>query len=133
MLIRLDTLQPWTGEPVVYKTDVADLHRRDGTIETVTVTPYTFEVRHPLNIEQLWTADELRALGLVKPVPFVLPEGKRFKEGALPRYVKEPDGSVSEHYETEDIPPPPVLSPEEKLSLAGLTKEDLRALLNEEA
>lgn len=50
MLVRLDTLQPWAGERLN-------------------------DVLYPGNIESLWSADDLAAIGLVTPVPFDLPEG----------------------------------------------------------
>jgi len=50
MLIRKDTLRPWEGEVLG-------------------------ELRHPLNIEQVWTVEELAAIGLVKAVHAVLPQG----------------------------------------------------------
>jgi hypothetical protein len=50
MLIRTDTLVPWRGEAL------------NG-------------VKHPKNIEVLWTVEDLAAVGLVKAIPFEIPEG----------------------------------------------------------
>ncbi len=50
MLIRTDTLVPWKGEPL------------NG-------------IKHPKNIEIMWIAEELAAVGLVLAIPFVVPEG----------------------------------------------------------
>jgi len=52
MLIRTDTLVPWTGEPL------------NG-------------IKHPKNIEVMWIVEELAAVGLVKAIPFVVPGGWR--------------------------------------------------------
>lgn len=80
MLVVIETLQPWAGEPL------------NG-------------VRHPRNIEQLWTDQELTAVGLAKPVRFETPEGK-VTTGAV-RYVLN-EGVVCEEYDVENAPPPPV-------------------------
>ncbi len=52
MLIRTDTLVPWKGEAL------------QG-------------LRHPKNIEKLWTVEELAAVGLVKAIAFVIPQDWR--------------------------------------------------------
>jgi hypothetical protein len=75
MLIRIDTLQPWRGEILG-------------------------DLRHPSNIEVLWTAEELAAVGLVKAVRFVVPEGKRAI--GTPSY----DKNGVETYAVEDTPSP---------------------------
>lgn len=75
MLVRLDTLQLWRGEAL-------------GGL------------RHPLNIEDLWSVDQLAAVGLVKRIPFTLPNGQQ-TVGA-PTY----DATGQETYATEPIPPP---------------------------
>ncbi len=77
MLIRSDTLQPWRGEPIA-------------------------GVRHPRNIEQLWTDEELAKVGLYLAVPFGLPEGKR--RIGEPSYAIV-DGAAIETYAVEDVPP----------------------------
>lgn len=80
MLVRLDNLQAWRGEPV------------NG-------------VRHPLNIEQMWNDEELASAGLAKPASFTAPEGK-VRTGDV-RYVLV-EGAVREEYDIEDAPPAPV-------------------------
>ena len=84
MLVRFDTLQPWAGEPLN-------------------------DVQHPGNIEELWSADELAAIGLAVPAPFEVPAGKA-TIGA-PRYKLSANGGIETEYDVEDAPPPPV--PEE--------------------
>lgn len=78
MLVRLETLTPWNGEPL------------SG-------------LRHPANIEALWSADELAAIGLAKPKPFSVPDGK-VAVGPV-TYVLV-NGSVEESREVEDAPNP---------------------------
>lgn len=78
MLVRTDTLKPWHGER---------LHDDGGTL-------------YPLNIEQLWSADELLAIGLVPADPFAVPDGK-VTTGA-PVYALAKDGSVTTTYELAD-------------------------------
>lgn len=79
MLIRTDTLQPWRGEPLA-------------------------GVRHPSNIEVLWTAPALAAIGLVFAKPAAIPEGHR--RSGPSTYLE--DGS--EVIPSEPVPPP---TPEE--------------------
>lgn len=50
MLIRQDTLVPWKGEAL------------NG-------------IKHPKNIEALWSIEDLAAVGLVKAIRFVVPDG----------------------------------------------------------
>jgi hypothetical protein len=134
-LIRIDTLKPWNGEPLLHRTKSAQLHRRDGTVEDVEVKEYSFEVRHPSNIGEVWTDEELLAAGLVRPEPFVLPEGKQIVGDAF--YVMK-KGIVKEVFPVQDIPPPPapepekLLTPIERLQKAGLTVKELKELLKEE-
>lgn len=71
-----------------------------------------------------WSAEEIGAYGLLVAVPFSVPEGKQ--RVGHPSYV-EGQGVVSEVYEVEDLPPSP--TPAEKLAAAGLTVEELKALL----
>ncbi len=52
MLIRIDTLAPWRGEPL------------NG-------------IKHPKHIETLWSVEELATIGLVQVVKAVIPEGHR--------------------------------------------------------
>ncbi len=128
-LVRIDTLERWHGEPLPHTATTAQVHRQDGTVVTVEVEPYTFDVRHPINIGDSWSDAELWAAGLAKPRAFEAPEGKR-TTGA-PRYELG-DGFVATVFDVEDIPPPPPpLTAEQKLAAAGLTREELRELIAE--
>lgn len=84
MLIRFDTLQQWAGEPIA-------------------------GIQHPANIEELWNAAELAAIGLAVPAPFEAPAGK-VAVGA-PRYKRGLTGGILTDYDVEDAPPPSI--PEE--------------------
>jgi hypothetical protein len=75
MLIRVDTLQPWAGEA---------LHG----------------ISYPVSIEQLWTAAELAAIGLVVVKPFIVPDG--FMISGPATYAA--DGTQT--YPVSVIPPP---------------------------
>ena len=81
-LVRGDILQIWNYEPL-------------GGI------------RHPRNIENIWSKEDLSAVGLHRIIPFVLPAGKRKISG--PSYTIVDDMAV-ESYVIEDIPP---LTPDE--------------------
>lgn len=72
-------------------------------------SPNTFEpwngeligdIRHPLNIEQLWTADELAAIGLYQPAVGSIPSGKQIASSVVERV----DGVVTRLDTYEDIP-----------------------------
>jgi hypothetical protein len=76
-------------------------------------------VRHPRNIEQLWTDEELAEVGLYRVMAFAAPEGKR--------RIGEPsyqivDGKAVEFFAVEDIAPSP---PPEKHPIE-LEIEDLK-------
>lgn len=105
----------------------------DGRSEEEACAPYPVPFQLDMGkVERLvqegvWTAEELAAYGLAQAAPFSIPEGKQ-RVGA-PAYI-EAKGVVSEVYEVEDIPPPPPPpTPTEKLASAGLTVEELKALL----
>lgn len=105
----------------------------DGRSEQEDCEPYPVPFQLDMGkVERLvrdgvWSADELAAYGLALALPFTVPEGKQ-RVGA-PAYI-EAKGVVSEVYEVEDIPPPPPPpTPTEKLASAGLTVEELKALL----
>ena len=109
------------------------VHYEDGRSEQETCAPYPVPFQLDMSkVEQLardgiWSAEELAAYGLAQVVPFSTPEGKQ-RIGA-PSYV-EAKGGVAEVFEVEDIPlPPPPPTPIEKLAAAGLTVEELKALL----
>ena len=109
MLVRTDTLQPWTGEPLD-------------------------NVRHPKTIADLWSDEELATIGLARPALFKAPKGKTRR--GKPRYVRK-GGKVHEAYDTEDEPspppPPPMPTVEERvdrmLANYGLTRDELKAAL----
>ncbi|MEI9964361.1 MAG: hypothetical protein WDM92_06315 [Caulobacteraceae bacterium] len=82
MLVRLDTLQPWLGE-------------RLGEDE----------VLYPRNIEELWSAEDLAAIGLAIPTPFAAPDGQVIT--GAPRYETDGANGVREVYDTQDAPAPP--------------------------
>jgi hypothetical protein len=108
MLVRLDTLEPWRGEKLRQTFTTANLHYADGRVEEALVDPYEVEVRHPPNIEDLWPADRLAGIGLVKPVAFAPLQGK-VAVGA-PRYERDGD-QVREIYDVADAPTPPPAEP----------------------
>lgn len=70
-----DGFLPWSGEPLN-------------------------SYRHPLNIEQLWTADELAAVGLYAPERPDVPAGKR----VVSETVQRVGGVVKYVYQLEDVP-----------------------------
>jgi hypothetical protein len=98
-LVRTDTLQPWRGEPL------------------------SGGIKHPANIEQLWSAAELDAIGLAKALPPIIPEGKQPADNPVLRYEKVGD-VIHEAFDLMDIPVPP---PEPADSL-GAIRNDLNAL-----
>lgn len=59
-------------------------------------------VRYPSNIEQLWTANDLAALGLYLPEVPPIPEGKRLVSATVARV----NGAVQFVHVLEDIPAP---------------------------
>jgi hypothetical protein len=79
-LVVRSTLEPWQGEPL------------DG-------------IRHPLSIEQLWSDAELLSVGVSRPEPFVLPDGK-VAVGAPFYTLVVGEAMVREVYETQGTPPP---------------------------
>lgn len=112
------------------------VHYADGRNEEEACEPYPVPFQLDLGkVERLvhdgtWGEEELAAYGLARPAPFSVPEGKQ--RVGEPSFV-EIDGAVAEVYAVEDLPPPPPPpTPAEKLASAGLTVEDLRALLTDE-
>ena len=87
MLAFLDAnndLMPWNGEPI------------DG-------------VYYQLNVETLWTADQLTAVGLYPVILFVVPPGQRIVGDAIYRLVgavRMPGTTVIQSFATEPAPPP---------------------------
>lgn len=108
MLVKLNAetgaVEPWRGEPLQTTTSLATLVREDGTQEQVEVEPYAVTRKLPINVEIMWTKEELLAYGLLRVVPAVAPEGKQFVGDV--RYRR--DGDVArEVRDLEDAPPPP--------------------------
>jgi len=99
-----DVVEPWRGEPLQTTTDAATLTREDGTVEQVKVAPYVVTRKVPLNVETMWTKDELLAYGLLRVVPATAPAGKQFV--GAPRYERDGDVAREVRY-LEDLPPPP--------------------------
>jgi hypothetical protein len=64
--------------------------------------------RHPINIEDLWTAEDLAAIGLFKPEEPEIPEGKVI----VGQRVAREDGVVKIIYQFQDSPPPPPPPPD---------------------
>lgn len=65
-------------------------------------------IKHPLSIEQLWSAEDLEVFGLYLPAPAdPVPDGKVASSSAVSRV-----GGVVKFVNTlEDAPPPPTASP----------------------
>lgn len=120
------------NEPMARMTDKATIHYADGRSEEVTVAPYetkdllTASAVENLIASVIWQAADIAPFGLHVAAPFAVPEGKR-TVGAL--RIVEVDGEPAEDYDLEDIPPPPVLTPAEKLAQANLSVAELRELL----
>ena len=86
-LKTIDGYIPWRGEPI---------KRLEGDKEV----PY----KHPLNIEEVWTDEELAAWKLYRePAWPTIPEGKQLKSITGP--VETKDG-IGWEVELMDIPPP---------------------------
>lgn len=132
MLVKFDeagNIEPWRGEPLQTTTTLATLVREDGTQEQVEVEPYAVTRKLPLNVEIMWTKEELLACGLLRVVPAVAPEGKQFV-GEV-RYRRDGD-VVREVRDLEDVPPPPdtvTISVEEHTRLVE-SAEKWRTTLN---
>jgi hypothetical protein len=75
-----NTFTPWSGEPIN-------------------------DARHPLSIEQVWSDEDLAAIGLYKPTDAdPVPEGKVIASTSVERV----NGVVKYVNTLEDAPPPPV-------------------------
>lgn len=129
MLVRISTLQLWTGEMVPQTTTAAQIVRADGTVEDITVAPYQHLVSVPADVEEKWTADELRAHDLARYTKFQTPKGK---DRVGDRRFEMRDGHIFEVFDVVDEPPPP--EPETKsekllrlLGDYGLTIDDIKA------
>jgi len=108
--------EPFDGTAEFQKmVTAADLHRLDGSVETIEVAPYPLTVTLSATAAiESWSAEELAEYGLAKVVPFDLPEGM-VAVGDL-RLV-ERDGQVFAEFDTETAPPPPAArSAEEKVA-----------------
>lgn len=73
--------------------------------------PWTGEalagVRHPLNIEQLWTDAQLAAVGLYRVIPFVAPDG--YSRTGQPSYALS-GSAVAETFSVLLDPPTQIIS-----------------------
>lgn len=77
MLAYLDSLTIWLGEPI------------NG-------------IRHPLNIGELWSDQELADVGLGRVTPFFLPPGHRVIGST---WLEKVEGVIYERADVEAIPP----------------------------
>lgn len=75
-------------------------------------------IRYPINIEQLWTAEDLATLGLYAPVNPGVPDGKVSTGQSVARV----NGVVTIVHTLEDIPLPPAPTP----STSPLSNRQLR-------
>jgi hypothetical protein len=82
------------------------------------------EIRYPLNIEALWNAAELAAIGLYLPYSPIIPDGKIVTGETVQRI----NGIVTYVYTLEDLPPPP--TPQEKLDTFLAENPDVVPLVN---
>ena len=94
-----DNFAPWGGEPI------------DG-------------IKYPMNIEAVWSAQELIAIGLYLPVVPVIPDGKVVTGSSVARV----DGVVTYVYTLVDAPPDP--TPQEKLDAFLAENPDVAPLVN---
>jgi hypothetical protein len=81
-------------------------------------------IKYPTNIEMLWDAQELEAIGLYVPLSPPIPDGKV----ATGFTVQRVSGVVTYVYTLEDLPPPP--SPQEKLDAFLAENPDVAPLVN---
>lgn len=81
-------------------------------------------IKHPLNIEALWSAQDLVAIGLYRPEVPVIPDNK-IVTGEI---VARVNGVVTYVYTLEDAPPPP--TPQEKLDAFLSENPDVAPLVN---
>lgn len=80
--------------------------------------------KYPLNIEALWTAQELADIGLYLPAVPAIPNGKIVTGESVARV----NGQVTYVYTLEDAPPPP--TPQEKLDAFLAENPDVVPLVN---
>ena len=105
MLARVDTLEPWRGEPLQVTIDTATVTFEDGRPpQELKVEPYVVTRKFPINIGEMWTREDLLAVGLLRVVEATPPAGKQFAPGE-PTYARDGD-VVRETRPLEDIPPP---------------------------
>lgn len=77
MLVSKKTMRPWNGEPIETMVDERVVHYHDGRPDVVEkVEPYPVVLKYPPSIEDVWTDEELAAIGLARVVSFEPPEGK---------------------------------------------------------
>jgi hypothetical protein len=81
-------------------------------------------IKYPMNIEAVWSAQELIAIGLYLPVVSVIPDGKI----VIGESVARVDGVVTYVYTLVDAPPDP--TPQEKLDAFLAENPDVAPLVN---
>lgn len=97
--IEANLFSAWAGEPIP---TVINVPVFEGG-EQVGLEAVAIDMSLPLNIEMLWSAEELAAYGLYLPAPAVdLPAGKV----STGQHVARVGGVVRFVDELEDIPPP---------------------------
>lgn len=81
-------------------------------------------------LHRSWSAEDRAKFGVYMAEPITVPDGKRIVGDT---WFTMRDGMVREFATLEDIPTPPVLTPEEKVTALaqrfGLTLEELKAVL----
>lgn len=101
---------------------VVTLARAGGATDRLDMDTVAHLVR-----EGIWGEHDLAAYGLASATAFVAPEGKRAT--GEPRYEEQPDGTIVETFDAEDIPPLPIRTTEQKLAAAGLTLDEIDELV----
>jgi hypothetical protein len=81
-------------------------------------------IKYPSNIEELWSAEDLAAIGLYKPYEPSIPDGKIVTGETIQRI----GGIVTYVYTLENAPPPP--TPQEKLDTFLAENPDVVPLVN---
>lgn len=96
----------WTGhnEPMPKTVNTREVAYQDGRTETEECEPYQVYVTLSAAAIGGWLAEELAEFGLVRAVPFTVPDGK-ITTGS-PRY-EEDGGTVRQVFDVKDAPLPP--------------------------
>jgi hypothetical protein len=118
MLVMIETLQPWRGEPLKKTISAKEMAVFDPKRLVKGQKQYEVSVRHPLNIELLWSDEELAAIGLAKAIPFKVEDDTKRIVGGTMRYEMK-GNKMYEVFDLEDKPAPAPAEP------------DLRALVSD--